>query len=212
MKQILKAGVVAALMFATVAVFAQDGGFGGNNFRRGGNREFGRQGGRQGGRNFNFGPRQNPRAEAEKKLKEQYPAEYAEIEKLRAEAEEKLKALAKKANIELPEAPKSMEERMADLKKKYPKEMEEIEALRKTDPRASFMKLRELMMKENGGKMPGGENRPAMRENQQKVLRDAQKKYPEDWKEIQRVRKSDPAKARQMTKDLIEKFKKEGNK
>ena len=210
MKQILKAGVAAALMFAAVAVFAQDGGFGGN-FRRGGNREFGRQGGRPGGRGFNM-QRFNPRAEAEKKLKEQYPTEFAEIEKLRAEAEEKLKALAKKANIELPEAPKSMEERMADLKKKYPKEMEEIEALRKKDPRASFMKLRELMMKENGGKMPGGENRPAMRENQQKVLRDAQKKYPEDWKEIQRLRKSDPAKARQKTKDLIEKFKKEGNK
>lgn len=207
MKQILRAGVVATLMFATVALFAQDGGFGGNNFRRGGNREFGRQG----GRGFNM-QRFNPRAEAEKKLKAQYPEEYAEIEKLRAEAEEKLKALAKKANIELPEAPKSMEERMADLKKKYPKEMEEIEALRKTDPRASFMKLRELMMKENGGKMPGGENRPAMRDNPQKILRDAQKKYPEDWKEIQRVRKEDPAKARQMTKDLIEKYKKEGKK
>ena len=211
MKQILRAGVVATLMFATVALFAQDGGFGGNNFRRGGNREFGRQGGRPGGRGFNM-QRFNPRAEAEKKLKEQFPAEFAEIEKLRAEAEEKLKALAKKANIELPEAPKSMEERMADLKKKYPKEMEEIEALRKTDPRASFMKLRELMMKENGGKMPGGENRPAMRDNPQKILRDAQKKYPEDWKEIQRIRRTDPAKARQMTRALIEKFKKEGNK
>ena len=214
MKQILRAGVVAALMFAAVSVVAQDGGFGGNNFRRGGNREFGRggrPGGPGGGRGFNM-QRQNPRAEAEKKLKAQYPAEYAEIEKLRAEAEAKLKALAKKANIDLPEAPKSMEERMADLKKKYPKEMEEIEALRKTDPRASFAKLRELMMKENGGKMPGGGNRPAMRENQQKVLRDAQKKYPEDWKEIQRVRKEDPAKARQMTKDLIEKYKKEGKK
>ena len=211
MKQILRAGVVATLMFATVALFAQDGGFGGNNFRRGGNRESGRQGGRPGGRGFNM-QRFNPRAEAEKKLKAQYPEEYAEIEKLRAEAEEKLKALAKKANIELPEAPKSMEERMADLKKKYPKEMEEIEALRKTDPRASFMKLRELMMKENGGKMPGGENRPAMRDNPQKILRDAQKKYPEDWKEIQRIRRTEPAKARQMTRALIEKFKKEGNK
>ena len=210
MKQILRAGLFAALMFATVAVFAQDGGFGREN------REFGRQGGRQGrrpgARNFNFGARPNPRAEAEKKLKEQFPAEFAEIEKLRAEAEEKLKALAKKANIELPEAPKSMEERMADLKKKYPKEMEEIEALRKTDPRAAFTKLRELMMKENGGKVPGGENRPAMRANQQKILKDAQKKYPEDWKEIQRIRKTDPAKARQMTKDLIEKFQRESNK
>ena len=39
MKQILRAGLFAALMFATVAVFAQDGGFGR------GNREFGRQGG-----------------------------------------------------------------------------------------------------------------------------------------------------------------------
>ena len=65
--------------------------------------------------------------EAEKKLKELYPAEYAEVLKLREEAEKKLQELAKKANITLPVPPKSMEERMADLKKKYPKEMEEIE-------------------------------------------------------------------------------------
>lgn len=211
MKQIFRVSMIAALMFAVVSSFAQDRDNPGR--RRGGDRP-GFRSREQGGRGqFNRGMRQNPRIEAEKKLKEKYPAEYAEIQKLRDEAEKKLQALAKKANIELPALPKTMEERMADLKKKYPKEMAEIESLQKTDRRAAFMKLRELMAKENGGKAPReGGNAPRMRSNPQKDLRAAQKKYPEEWKKIQQLRKSDPKKARQMTKELLEKYKKEGKK
>ncbi|MBQ9772891.1 MAG: hypothetical protein IJW23_13805 [Lentisphaeria bacterium] len=218
MKKIFRAGAFALMMFAALTAFAQDGDSG--NRRNGGDRPGNRRNGgdrpgfrsrEQGRRGFGWGARQNPRAAAEKKLKAQFPNEFAEIERLRAEAEKKLQALAKKANIELPAPPKSMEERMADLKKKYPKEMKEIEDLQRTDPRAAFTKLRALMMKENGGKAPR-EGGPAMRENSQKLLRAAQKKYPAEWKEIQKIRRKNPAKARKMTKDLIEKYKRESKK
>ena len=218
MKKIFRAGAFALMMLAALSVFAQDGDSG--NRRNGGDRPGNRRNGgdrpgfrsrEQGRRGFGWGARQNPRAEAEKKLKEKFPAEYAEIEKMRAEAEKKLQELAKKANIELPALPKSMEERMADLKKKYPKEMKEFEDLQKTNPRAAFTKLREVMMKENGGKAPR-EGAPAMRNNPQRDLKAAQKKYPGEWKEIQKLRRKDPAKARKMTKELVEKYKKESKK
>ena len=75
---------------------------------------------RDGGRRFRPGRdgmerRGDPRAEAEAQIKEKFPAEYAEIEKLRAEADAKLRELAKKAGVEIP---KTFAEQMAELKEK----------------------------------------------------------------------------------------------
>ena len=206
MKSMIKLSAMLTFAFVACTLFAQGPLPEGNAPQRGG-RDFGRRGG------FMRGPRTNPRAEAEKKLKELYPAEYAEVLKLREEAEKKLQELAKKANITLPVPPKSMEERMADLKKKYPKEMEEIEALQKTDPRAAFTKLRELFKKEGIGN-GGTQTEPAapMRGNPNRKLSEVRKKYPEEWKKIQDIRKTDPAKARQMTRELIQRYDKEGGK
>ena len=91
---------------------------------------------------------------------------------------------------------------------KYMKEMAEIEALQKTDRRAAFGKLRALMDKD--GIAPGGapgteETPPPVRENPNRKLREVQRKYPEEWKKIQALRRTDPAKARQMTRELMQK-------
>ena len=200
MKKMLRISLIAFLAMSVCTVLAQGRGDGmrrRNGFNRG----------------FNGGMRQNPRAEAEKKLKELYPAEYAEVQKLRDDAEKKLQELAKKANITLPAAPKSMSERMDELKKKYPKEMAEYEELQKTDRRAAFAKLRTLLEKEGVTFGPQGRNQEArMRENPNNKLREARNKYPEDWKKIQEVRKSDPAKARTMTRELLQKYNKESGK
>lgn len=208
MKKLSRISTVILFMFAVCICFAQEQRPGGTPPQRSG-RDSGRRGG------FMRGPRTNPRAEAEKKLKELYPAEYAEILKLREEAEKKLQELAKKANITLPALPKSFEERMEELKKKYPKEMAEIEALQKTDRRAAFAKLRALMEKD--GIAPGGapgteETPPPVRENPNRKLREVQRKYPEEWKKIQALRRTDPAKARQMTRELMQKYDRESGK
>ena len=164
-----------------------------------------------------FGRMQNPRFDAEQKLKAQYPAEFAEVQKLRDEAEKKLQELAKKANIELPPAPKSWHERMAELKEKYPKEYAEYEELQKTDRRAAFAKLRELMEK-NGDKttFPGRDGRntppPPPRKDVGRQVRELRKKYPAEFAEIQKIRREDPAKARKMMQELQKKAEKESGK
>ena len=206
MNKVLSVSMIMAFIFAITSVFAQERGDGmrrrNGGFNRGGFN-----------RGFNGGMRQNPRAEAEKKLKELYPAEFAEIQKLRDDAEKKLQALAKKANITLPAPPKSMSERMEELKKKYPKEMAEYEELQKTDRRAAFAKLRTLLEKEGVSFGPQGRNQQAgMRDNPNKKLREAQKKYPEEWKKIREIRKSDPGKARTLTRELLLKYEKESGK
>ena len=98
--------------------------------------------------------------------------------------------------------------------KKYPKEMAEIEALQKTDRRAAFAKLRELMEKDGiaPGGAPGTEETPPVRENPNRKLREVQRKYPEEWKKIQALRRTDPAKARQMTRELMQKYDRESGK
>ena len=151
------------------------------------------------------------------KLKAEYPAEFAEIQKLRDEAEKKLQELAKKANVELPAIPKSWPERMAELKAKYPKEFAEYEELQKTDRRAAFAKLRELMEK-NGEKMnfPGRRENstppPPPRENQGRKMKELREKYPNEFAEIQKVRSTDPKKAREMTAELLKKLNNESSK
>ena len=202
MKKVFHLGLIVFLALVTCSVSAQ---------RRGGNGE----GMRRGNSGFNRMQRQNPRAEAEKKLKELYPKEYAEVQKLRDDAEKKLQELAKKANITLPALPKSMSERMEELKKKYPKEMAEYEELQKTDRRAAWAKIRALMEKEGMTFGPRGENNrqaTPMRENPNRKLKEVQKKYPEEWKKIMQIRKSDPAKARTMTIELLRKYEKESKK
>ena len=84
----------AALLAATLAVpavFSAEGDSGSRPQMR----SWGERGNR-GNRMGRFGRMQDPRTEAEQKLKEQYPAEFAEIQKLRDEAEKKLQELAKK--------------------------------------------------------------------------------------------------------------------
>lgn len=164
--------------------------------------------------------RRDPRAEAEAKIKEKFPAEYAEIEKLRAEADAKLKELAKKAGVEIP---KTYAELMTELKEKFPKEMAEIEELRKTDRMAAFRKQRELAEKagiefpmpggRNGGMGPGAGREqgepPRMRMNQMQQLRELRRRYPKEMAEFEELRKTDPAAARAKFQELTAKLEKE---
>lgn len=187
----------------------------GGDMRQGGRR--GRQSGwnREGRRPM--GPEANPRAEAEAKIKEKFPGEYAAVEKMRADAEAKLQELAKKAGVEIP---KTMTEQLAELKAKYPKEMAEIEELRKTDMRAAFQKTRELAEKAGiklemgrmGSRPAAGrgdgadEVPPPPRMNPMQQLRQLREKFPKEMAEIDELRRSDSAAARTKMQELVKKL------
>ncbi len=192
---------------------------GGERGARGGER--GDRGGRQQGGMTMGG---NARAEAEAKIKEKFPAEYGEIEKMRLDSNTKLRELATKAGVELP---MTLDEQMADLKAKYPKEVAEIEALRQTDPRAAFQKTRELADKagitlnfgggrqQGGGRQmgpggaPQGDNAappPARRVNPAQQVRLLREKFPTEMAEIDKLRETDPGAAGAKTRELMKKL------
>lgn len=210
---VLKHFLLIALVTAGLSAYAEEQTGRPGSFPQG-KREWGNRGerGEHGGRG-GFMP-QNKRFEAEQKLKEQFPAEFAEIQKLRDEAEKKLQELAKKANIELPAPQKSMQERMAELKAKYPEEFARMEELRKTDPMAAFGIMRQLMEKERGGNAENSAN-PEKAAPERKVgnqLKELQKKYPKEMAEIRDLRRKDPKKAAEKVQELLKKLEKEGEK
>lgn len=175
--------------------------------------------GRKNGPRMGMGGNENPRTAVEAKLKEQYPAEYAEIIKLREQAETQLKALAKKAGVELPAAPKSRDEIMSELKAQYPAEYAEIEKLRNAGNWREAMEKTRSLAEKAGIQMPGpgrnnrsGRERDSReieekgaspRENPSRHLRAIREQYPQEWKKFQELRNSDPAEAQKLLRKLV---------
>ena len=148
------------------------------------------------------------RAVIEAKLKKEYPEEYAKIEQARLNVEEQLQALAKKANVKLPATPETTRLRMEQLKSKFPKECEEIEKLRKDDPRAADEKMRELA-KKAGIELPapprprGPKGGPGRDGNPMPELR---RRYPEKMRELDRLRRTSPEEYRVQVRELLKKL------
>lgn len=166
-----------------------------------------------------MGNMRNPRASVEAELKTKYPAEYAEIEKQRMLAENKLEELAKKANVKLPATTESVRLKMEELKNsgKYKTEFEEIEKLRTSDPRAAFMKTRELMAKagiempemRRGGMTGAADSEVAAprgsRENPMRRIMELRRKYPEEMKKLDALRRENPKAYRDGVMELLKK-------
>ena len=196
------------------------GGFGGGDrgegFRQNGfgASQFGGQGG--------FGARQNSRTTAEEQIKKLFPAEYAEVEKLRAGIEDKLQELAKKGNVTLPESMDSLRIKTAAIREKYKTEFAEIDKLREVDPMAALERTREIYQKEGlefgsfmgGGRggmtMGGGEQAqvqaPQHRTNPMEKLNLIRQKYPEEFAKIQDLRQSNPEEYRKQLQALVAKY------
>lgn len=157
--------------------------------------------------NMMRGGRGNERAVIEAKLKKEYPEDYAKIEQTRLNAEEQLQALAKKANVKLPETFESARLKMNQLKTKFPKEFEEIEKLRKENPRAAEEKTRELA-KKAGIELPAF-NRPREERGRQENRRgenpvaELYRKYPEKMKELEKLKRTSPEEYRQQVRKLL---------
>ncbi len=189
------------------------GGFGGGDrgegFRPGG---FGGDRGGQGG----FGARQNPRTTVEEQIKKLYPAEYAEVEKLRVTTEEKLQELAKKADLKLPESMETIRAKMTAIREKYKTEFAEIDKLRETDLRAAMERTREIYQKEGLDFSPAAMGRgmtnepaaqtPTQRANPMEKLNQVRQKYPEEFAKIQALRRDNPEEYRKQLQALVAKY------
>ncbi len=191
-----------------------------------GGRERGGRDGFGGGRDLRGGNRGNSRNAVEAKLKTDFASEYAEITKLRIEAQNKLEALARKAKVTLPEDWNSYQLKLEALRLsgKYKAEFEKIDALmKKGEIRAALSETSQIAKKEGieppafgpragwdgrgapGGEMPGEPARGG-RDNPLQKLREVRRKYPEEVKKLEAIRRDDPRAYRDGIRKLIEKY------
>ncbi len=203
------------------------------------NSDSSRRGGRSRGGRGDFGGgfeqiRERIR-QADAQIKEKFPEEYKELEKLdssdRRAAYQKRIELARKAGIELPdfgrgrgdrrpggsssssEAQDNLQEEWQKaeeaIKAKFADEYAEIVKLRETDAAAALVKLRALAEKA-GVKLPEGE--PAAKEvgvrniarlAVEQANRILERRYPEEYAEIVKLRETDPDLARDKYRELF---------
>ena len=169
--------------------------------------------------------RGNSRNAVEAKLKTDFAAEYAEVTKLRIEALNKLEALARKAKVTLPEDWNSYQLKLEAIRLsgKYKTEFEKIDALmKKGEIRAALAETSQIAKKEGmeppafgprGGRdgrggPEGGPGEPARggRDNPLQKLREVRKKYPEEVKKLEAIRRDDPRAYRDGIRKLIERY------
>jgi len=150
-------------------------------------------------------------------LKDKYPAEVAELEKLRssdpAAARAKMRQLMDKAGIKFPgrgmrhgntlPSAKLSEEQLKELKSKLPLEFEEYEKLKKSDPEKADAKLREMLVKVFGEQAFYGKNlRDRQRRSSARIQRELARLYPDRYAEMEKIRQTDLERAREILREL----------
>lgn len=200
----------AALLTAAdaPATPAASGNDGNSSNEQRGSRRFGR-GGRMGMRGGRF----------MEQLKEKYPQEVAEIEKLRSSdpegARTKMFELMRKANPEMTmrggrrrDAIREVEptaEQLAELKAKFPAEFAEYEKVKTSDPEKAKNLLRELLKKAYGEQI--AENTKNLRDRSRRsvamVKMELKRLYPERFSKIEKLAETDPDAAREEMRKLF---------
>jgi hypothetical protein len=190
----------------------------------------GQQGGQQGGQRWGgmrggmgFGGMMLNRGNKEEEIRKKFPEEFAKAVKQLIEAENNLQELAKKAKVELPTDNNNV---LRQLKMKAPAEFAEIEnKLKERETmREGFEKLRALAEKNNlklsfgmgmGARFGGGQrgpeaprdgNQPRMRRNDVAKINAIRERFPKEWKQVLELRKTDPRKARELTRELMQRL------
>ena len=147
------------------------------------------------------------------RLKSQYPAEVAEIEKLRESDPEaagvKMRELMSKAGFgrrgrrgpdgAAPANGEVGEEILAKLKEKFPEEFAQYEELKKSDPEKAAAKLKELLEKAGltqEAAAPVSTLRDRTRRLIEETNRELQRRDPETYARLEALRESDPDAAR----------------
>ena len=187
----------------------------------GGERPFPREGrGGRGGRGRMFDPARMPiirRLVAEAQLKAQAPEEYAAAIRAQDAAAKAWRAAAAKAKVTLPE---DSADQLQLVREKAPAEYEELLKLAVSDPRAALAKWREaaekagVKMQGPRGGFPGGPGRggdreapaPGGRQVSRPPIAKLRKAYPAEMAKFDELRESDPAKARELLRDLTRKW------
>ena len=189
----------------------------GRNFNREGRGGFNREGrGGMGGFDRNammqMGQWMNvaQRVLAFEAIREKFPKETAELDKAILESEAKYAELAKKAEIEVPA---SLEGNLLKLRAADTAAYTAAIKAIKENPRQNFSKLVELAKKHNielfpARKMPMREGRNVEAPNKSRNVnrpdfKKLQKDFPEEMKKYNELKKDDPAKARELLKELV---------
>ena len=199
--------------------------FGGQRGGMGGQR-WGGMGGQRGGMGgqrsgMGFGGMMFNRVNKEAEIQKKFPEEFAKAVKQLIEAENKLQELARNAKVELPADNNHV---LRQLKMKAPAEFAEIEnKLKERETmREGFDKLRALAEKHNlklsfgmgmgarfGGPNapePPRERGPQGRRNDVAKINAVRERFPEEWKKVLELRKSNPAEARKLTRELVQRL------
>ena len=133
--------------------------------------------------------------------KEKFPKETAELDKAILDAETKYAELAKKAEVEFPA---SLENNLLKLRAADTAAYTAAIKAIKENPRQNFNQLLELAKKHNielfpARRMPMREGRNVNRPDFRKL----RKEFPEEMKQYNELRNSDPAKAREFLQGLV---------
>lgn len=202
---------------------------GNNNRNRSGNRNGSRNGNNN--RNRNRGERNGhrmnrgnfmelmplmssaPRIIAFETIRQKFPEESAKLDKIILETEEKYAELAKKSETELPV---SIEVGLIKLRNADPAGYAEAFKAVKNDPRNGVRKLLELAKKHNitltrqpriGMKEGRNVQTPAANRNIQRPdFRKLRSKFPEEMKKYEAMRQENPAQARQLLTDMMQRL------
>jgi len=191
----------------------------GDRSRRGG---FGRRGGRGG---FSGGGRSVEMAASIKtasSIKERFAEEYAALNKDLSAVEEKYETLAVKVGADT-NAVTPMDRNLRKLETKKPAEFDAAAKLMKENMREGMIRLRELAEQEGivlnisrrGGSGEGGET-PTFSSSQTRVnparqMKMIREKYPEEMKKFDELRRTDPAKAQELLRELNRRMNEGGN-
>ena len=162
---------------------------------------------------------ETPREQALKKIAEKDKDAYAKIQKSLEDANAKLAELAKKAEVELPETAEQQKARTLEFLAKEKDAIDKLLETDKTDSMTAMRSFNELAQKNNititpavgrgGAAMGGIAPQPTTRGAQggaargaTSTIRQIQEKFPEEYKEAQKLRDEDPATYREKMRAL----------
>ena len=195
---------------------------------RGGRGGFGSEGGMRGarGNGGGFGGGRSMDMAASIKtassIKERFPEEYAALNKDLSAVEEKYESLAVKVGADV-NAVTPMDRNLRKLESKKSAEFDAAAKLMKENMREGMIRLRELAEQEGmmlgmgrrGGNDNGGEGQTfsasQTRVNPARRMKMIREKYPEEMKKFDELRRTDPAKAQELLRELNRKMEDGGN-
>jgi dsDNA-binding SOS-regulon protein len=175
-----------------------------------------------------------PRDEALKKIEAKDKDAYAKIKKALDDANAQLAELAKKAEVELPDTTEQQKAKTLEFLAKEKDAIDKLLETDKTDSATAMRSFNELAQKNKitinpagmggrgaamggfGGGMPGmggaaaqppaGRGAQGAARGNTNVIRQIEEKFPEEFKEAQKLRESDPAAYRDKLRELQRKL------